>query len=238
MKKAVTLILALLCLSQAVPAQKKFKPWTQWNEKEALKILNDSPWGQTQVESDLSEMFYSPTSRSGDLAQGRLERGAFNRAMFLNVRIRFLSALPIRQAFARVFQLQQEQPSPQAEKQMLELIHRRFDEWIVVAVDYDSSDWRVSGPAMQLFASATTGTLKNDTYLELKNGSRNFLAAYQPPGSDGLGAQFFFAREVDDVPFIDADAGRVRFYSEVGSGLRLDMRFDVADFIYEGVLQY
>ena len=46
-------------------AQKKYKPWTEWTEKDAQKILDDSPWGQTQTDTDTSEMFYSPTTQGG-----------------------------------------------------------------------------------------------------------------------------------------------------------------------------
>src|SRR5262249_43866948 len=36
--------------------------WIGWSEKDAEKILNDSPWGRTQSDTNTSEMVYSPTN--------------------------------------------------------------------------------------------------------------------------------------------------------------------------------
>ena len=56
----------LLCSSLVfagnVPAQKAEKPWTEWTQKEAEKVLSSSPWAQAQVDTDTSEMTFSPTS--------------------------------------------------------------------------------------------------------------------------------------------------------------------------------
>src|SRR5215204_961231 len=52
-----SLLLAVFCCSAF--AQKE-KSWTEWSEKEAAKILNDSPWGQTQTEGKVE----APSSSS------------------------------------------------------------------------------------------------------------------------------------------------------------------------------
>jgi hypothetical protein len=223
---------ALLGLAQA--AEKKLKPWTEWSEKDAQKILDDSPWGQTQVETDTSEMFYSPTTGGGR----RAEQGALNQDTYLHFRIRFLSARPIRRAFARSMLLRQKSPNPQFEENLKQFAEQKSDAWIVVAVDYDSRDRRLSGPVMQILNSANTGVLKNKTYLELKNGRRLFLEEYRAPINDGMGAKFAFPRIVEGQPFIDASSGEVRFVSELTEKVRLNMRFKVTDMLYEGNLEY
>jgi hypothetical protein len=233
MNKTAIVLLMVCALVASVSAQKKMKPWTEWSEKDAQKILDNSPWGQTQVETDISEMFYSPTT------QGQQSRqGALNQATPTNFRIRFLSAKPIRQAFARVMEAQQKQPNPQLSERLRNFIDRKFDDLIVVAVAFDSKDGRFSGAAMQAFNSAITSTLKNNTYLEVKGGKRLFLEAYQAPSNDGLGAKFIFPRIVEGQPFIKPESGEVRFYSEIAGSLKLNMRFKVADMIYDGQLEY
>ena len=72
-----------------------------------------------------------------------------------------------------------------------------------------------------------------NTYLELNNGKRLFLQEYQPPGPDGLGAKFIFARLVDGLPFIDPGHRIVRFV-----GMGLNVQFKVADMMFGGVLEY
>ncbi len=242
MKRFAAISMFLLALSLAAAGkEKKVKPWTQWSGKEAQKILNDSPWGQTQVEADISEMFYTPTSSRSSASRG--ERGAFNQSMPLNFRIRLLSAKPIRQAFARFIESQQNAPNKQLSDSLLSFVERKFDQYIVVAVDYDSpsGDRRVSGPVMQTFNSAVADVLKNSTYIETKNGKRLFLQDYKPPAADGLGAKFIFSRMVDGQPFLEPDSGELRFYSDLTSlakGLVLNMRFKLSDMMYEGILEY
>ncbi|MGH9842100.1 MAG: hypothetical protein ACREEM_25380 [Blastocatellia bacterium] len=65
MKKIAIVWLSICLLALSVAAQKKMKPWNEWNEKDIQKMLNDSPWGQTQTETNTSEMFYSPTASGG-----------------------------------------------------------------------------------------------------------------------------------------------------------------------------
>jgi len=244
MKKTTALILSLCALAMVVSAQKKAKPWTEWNEKEVNKMLNDSAWGQTQNETNTSEMFYSPTTQGGARSTGvggssndRNSQGALNQATNIAYNIRLLSAKPIRQAFARRVMMQ----NPQMAEQLKAFAERQSDEYIVVAVDYNSADRRLSGPAMQQFNSANLATLKNTTYLETKDGKRVFLEQYMTPINDGMGAKFIFPRVVDGKPFVTRDSGFLRFYSEFpGSGntLKLNMRFKLSDMTYEEKLEY
>ncbi len=97
---------------------------------------------------------------------------------------------------------------------------------------------RFSGPAMQAFNSANTGLLKNVTYLERKDGKRQFLEDYKAPISDGLGAKFIFKRIVDGELFVTANSGEVRFYCELNQKTKLNMRFKIADMVYDGQLEY
>src|SRR5260370_12479441 len=123
MRKLITAVL-LITLVAAVGFAQKLKPWGEWSKKDVEKMINDSPWGQTQTETDTSQMFFSPTSdpnRSGTRStsndNSRLNQGATNQAVNLNFRIRFFSAKPIRQAIARMIELNQSSlPKETAEK--------------------------------------------------------------------------------------------------------------------------
>lgn len=234
MKKIAIALSLVFALTLAAGAQKKMKPWTEWSEKEVTKMLNDSPWGQTQNETNTSEMFYSPTSQGN--AGSRGQQGAYNQATNIGYGIRFLSAKPIRQAIARQVILK----NPQAAEQLKAFADQKSEKYVVLAVDFNSADRRLSGPAMQLFNSANIGLLKNNTYLERKDGKRVFIEQYLAPIDDGMGAKFIFPRAFEGKPFIDKDSGYVRFYAEFPGtpGLKLNMRFKVADMIYEDNLEY
>ena len=234
------IIAAMLAIS--IVAQKQYKPSSEWTEKDAQKILNDSPWGRTQVETDTSEMFFNPTANpavgSTSTSADRGERGATNQATSVNYHIRFLSARPIREALARAIEQAQKTPDPQLSSQLKSFVERDFADYIVVTVSFDTKDPRFANAPKEAFVGATAAILKTNTYLDRNDGKRLFLSDYRPPSSDGLGAKFIFPRSLDGKPFLSSDFSQVRFYSEVSRNVKLDMRFKVSDMVYNGVLEY
>jgi hypothetical protein len=210
-------------------------------------VLNHSGWGQTQTDTDTSEMVYTPISTPGSRPNSadragvnadRVARGAVNQAVSISYHVRLLSARPVRQAFMRMIELTQTKPDPEVLEGLRAFVDRDFSSFIVVAVDFDSTDGRFSGPALQAFSSATLGTLKNKTYLERKDGKRIFLMQYQAPIKDGLGAKFIFPRNVDNQQFIDVNSGTFRFYGEVSGQIKLNVTFKTAEMLYGGQLEY
>ena len=243
-KLSLSILLLATVITNTSHAQKKPKPWQEWSRKEAETILNDSSWGKTQTETDTSEMMFrpqaAPNARTGASNADPLrdERGgATNQATEVRYRIRFLSAKPIRQAFARLIALDQPTEDPKVKMYMNDFVERKFDKWIAVTVGFESRDQRFSSKAIQAFASATTGSLKNNTYLERKDGKRLYLHIYQAPSPDGLGAKFIFDRIVDERPFLNSESGEVRFVSEIAT-LNLNIRFKVGEMLYDGKLEY
>ena len=213
------------------------RPWTEWPKADAERILKDSPWSQTQVETDTSEMTYTPTAPGRNLGD-RNQAGAKNQALFVSYHIRLLSAKPVRQAFGRIIVLSQEKPNPQLVERLQDFIDRDFGDFVVIAVTFEGVDRRLSGPAMQSFNSATSETLKNKTYLELKNGKRLFLKEYISDQSDGLGAKFIFLRASEGRAFITKDDGSVRFYSEISGNIKLNVTYKISEMLYDGKFEY
>jgi hypothetical protein len=166
----------------------------------------------------------------------RADQGASNQAMSVNYHVRFLSAKPIRQAFARMIELQ-EKESKSVREQLGPFVERDFSEYIVVTVTFDASDNRFAGPVLQAFASATSGTLKTQAYLERSDGKRLFVMDYKPPINDGLGAKFVFPRMVDGQPFL-TDTGDVRFVAQLSDKITVNTKYKLHDMMYEGKLEY
>src|SRR5687768_13160041 len=106
MKRVLVLSMAALLFSVPLSASVQWekKPYTEWSEKEALKLLNDSPWGRTQVFSSPVTLFRGPT---GSTQQPTATTTA--NATHVNFRIRFLSAKPVRQAVTRLLEINQKQ---------------------------------------------------------------------------------------------------------------------------------
>ena len=261
----LTTAIALTVLFTVGAVAQREKPWTEWSKTEAEKMLTDSSWAQPQVETNTSEMTYSPTTGSasaprtaspnttasmrGEQAErnrNRSAEGAYNQAVETKYQIRFLSAKPIREALAAMIMLQQGDATSEDQKkkkellrtQMQEFVDRDFRDFVVIAVTFEANDGRLTGKAFEDFGAASAGTLKNNTYLERSDGQRIFLIDYRAPMGDGLGARFIFPRVLNGRPFLDVGMRELRFYSEVGPNTKLNRRFKVSDMVYKGKLEY
>ncbi len=251
MFKRVAGPLSLACLLAAgAAAQKAVKAWTEWSKSDAQKVLNDSAWGQTQTETDTSEMFFSPTTQGqGRTAAGgraaaaadqtgnnRANEGALNQATSVSFHARWLSAKPIRQAMAREILLR---GGGQLTPELRAFVDSPSDKRVVIAVTFETGDQRFGGKVMQAFNFASAGTLKNTTYLERKDGERIFVREYFTPQQNALGAaMFIFPRTHGEGPLLARDGGDVRFVSELSKTIKLDMKFKVSEMLYDGRLEY
>ncbi|HLF84354.1 MAG TPA: hypothetical protein VI837_09290 [Blastocatellia bacterium] len=228
------LVLVSTICSVAVFAQWNKKPYTEWSEKEAQKMLDDSPWGQTQTFSDTSQAF--DTGRRADSGQSRVADVSHT-----NFRIRFLSATPVRQAFSRIIELKQKEAmSDQLAAQLKAFVTPGgFPDFVVISVNVDSREQRAQlQQATVLLQTRTTAELKNNTYLLVKGGQRVFIQEFQTPKRDGLGAKFIFPRMVEGKPYITEASGEVQFYSELSKDYTLNMRFKVKEMMFDGKLEY
>src|ERR1051325_11940622 len=109
MNNPLRLLLAMLLIALPIAAQWNKKPYTEWSEKESLRLLTDSPWSQKQTFTDTSKNASVTTSRGA--AQSTI-------ADVINVTftMRLFSARPVRQAIYRVMELQRKGEMPEAMK--------------------------------------------------------------------------------------------------------------------------
>src|SRR4030095_6233236 len=151
-KRIVAGFITCVFLAVAVAGQKATKPWREWSNKEADRMLEDSPWAHTQVEENISQMTYSPTnsgrssqstgtSRGGNVVSGdtRGTEGALNQATAVKFRIRWLSARPIRQALARQTALREGKLTDR----LVAFAESPADDRVIIAVTFESNDQRL-----------------------------------------------------------------------------------------------
>ncbi len=221
---------------------------------EANKMLRLSGWAQMQVETDTSEMFYTPT-RMGTSAIGapsarsvsdqqsrnnnRADRGALNQAISVNYYVRFFSSRPIREALSKVALASVVEPGPKMIDQWQSFVDRDFGPFVVITVGYDSEDGRLLGPSIQAFAGATADTLKNNTYLERDDGKRVYVMDYRVPSGDGLGAKFIFPRRLENGDlFLKNPKGSVRFVADMSATVKLNVKFALSNMMVGDKLEY
>lgn len=212
------------------------KPYAGWSEKEAMKLLNDSPWGQTHTFTDMSRSFSTgpgsnPTARTTPSADASVRN--------VHIRVRILSARPVREAFARMIELNQKSKIPeQFAAQLKGFVARGFNDYVVVTLDCDSGESKEELQQVQaLLNNRTTADLKNNTYLQ-SGIQKVFLEDYQTPQSDGLGARLAFPRLVNGKPWLTTENEEIHFHSELSSTYKVDTRYKVRDMIYQGKLEY
>ena len=172
-----SLVLALGAYSAVA---QKTKPWTELSEKEAAKILNDSPWGQTQTEGEESRP--EQTSAITQVAAPRAAQRELSRegeaptenkpSRVVRYRTRFLSAKPVRGAFARIVLLKKGEGDEGLSTQLQGFVDRDFGDYVVVAVTAEAADARLVGATMQFLTNATADAFKDKVYLERKDGKR------------------------------------------------------------------
>jgi len=227
----------LLLFSLTTPAQWDKKPPAEWSEKDAQKLLNDSPWGKTQSFDSPMEAFRGPvTGRVGvNSPTGPTPRDAPH----LFFRVRFLSAKPVRQALSRQIELKQKSGmKEELAEQLKQFASGEFLEYIVVAVTADASDTGANLQEASALLRRDNAELKNTTFLEIKGGKRIFLQEFQPTRPDGFGARFIFQRLVDGKPFITPESEEIHFVAPLSDTYRLDRRFKIKDMMYGGKLEY
>src|SRR5215510_4841102 len=253
MRRILFVCSAMVLFATAVSAQKG-KPWTEWTDKEATRMLTDSAWAQTQTEltdsggsnsgpavtraaeakGNNANIVSSDASKSQESGENIGKAGS---SLSVKYYVSFLTAKPIRQAFIRMIELQRPDMTAEKVAELRTFVDRDFGEYVVVTLKLDGTDRKRIVPAMEEIATADAELLKTTTYLERKDGKRVALMEYRAPSTDGMGAKFVFPRTLDGQPFLDANSGELRVNIQVGK-TKLNRRFKVTDMMYEGKLEY
>lgn len=233
----------ILVLFTLTPFAQKTKSWMDWSQKDADKMLNDSAWGQTQavgggpavVGTTVMATSSAPSADVVRAVEEELNRNVKS-SMPVNYRVRFLTAKPVREALARLMLLSQENPSKESLEQLQAFIDRDFGDYVIIAVDIKRKGF--NDLVQNTFKEATLDLLKENTYLERKDGKRVSLIDYRVPAKeDGIGVNFVFPRTVDGKPLLSAENANVRFVCEFNK-LKINRSFKISEMMYDGKIEY
>jgi hypothetical protein len=202
--------------------------FSRWSMDKAVQMLNASPWAR-------QETFTRVISGVGSGISGEKE-------IYSTFYIRFLSARPIREAYARIQQINHGYDKMTAEER------RRFEQaqasnldmdvsrWIVVSVGYRSNDPNEESGLRRFFQGETVKTLKNKIYLSTPAFPQLELTQYFPPREESVGAKFVFPREVDGIPVLTKDCENItlEMLEFAGAKSRLRATFTVRQMLVGG----
>jgi hypothetical protein len=218
------------------------KPWLEWNMKETTKILNDSAWGQTQLETKQADGGSAAVTNTGS-SRNMIPRDASKDSpgaitSYIKYYSRLLSAKPVRQAIVRKLILDSPDMDAQRKEELKSFAEVTTSDFIVVAVVAEAKDRSMGNEALQAFKTSTLESLKESTYLERQDGQRVLLADFKAPIADGLGAKFVFPRTLNHQPFLDPGSGQLKFFCQLSKKIKLEARYKVSDMMYDGRLEY
>ena len=188
-------------LAVAATSWTNLEPFHQWPMDKAVKILNDSPWAK-------QETFTRVIRGVGSGISGEKE-------IYNTFYVRFLSARPIREAYARVQQIQYgyDAMSPEEKSQFDEAQSPNLDldvsRWIVLTVSFRSNDPNEESSVRRFFQSETVETLKTKAFLSTPTCPQVEIVAYFPQKEESVGAKFVFPREYDGLPVITKECSSV-----------------------------
>jgi len=252
-------IVFALCGSFSVGQKGCQKPYQKWDEAYALKILTNSAWSKQmaigrafsaaerigRVEgTDKGYTIGDNAAVASKNAQG-MDRGvgvAGEKEIIHSYTVRLFSAVPIREAFVRLFQIRNKYDQmPDGQRKQLDV---EFDKAltmdvsgiIVVTVSLDSNDRELKMEVDRQLHQATLGSLKHDAYL-IADKQRVALEDYRPPSGDGAGAKLLFPRTVGGRPVVEATTKELALEFFVpGVKHKIYVRWKVKDLLCENRL--
>jgi len=224
----ILLVLAALLLGSTAllssPPQLPDRPFRKWTREEALGILTSSPWAKQETYTQVI----------GGIGSGL----SGTKEIYSTFFVRFLSARPVREAFARMAQIQADYDKMgKDEKREFDSsldpgLKTDFHRWIVVTLGFRSNDPNVELRVRQFLEAQSTETMKSRAYLKTTHYQQLELEAYFPPLEDIVGAKFVFPRKIAGLPVVFPEDDMLIFELAVpGFDPDLTVRFDVAGMV-------
>lgn len=225
-KTSVILTLVLVSLIAISANGQEFwekKPYQSWSEKEARKLLTDSPWADRHT---LSQTIIQPLQSPGAARAGtnpleniegarspdpgaRTDEGRARQARpEIRYEVQFRSALPIRQAIVRLSQINAKYDEMAAEqkqafdKSVDAFLAKKFPDTVILYISFNSNVPVDEREMARHWQAQTTEQLKNFVFLILPGGEKVPLLGYAVAQGGSREFQFVFPRMHQGRPIV------------------------------------
>ena len=219
LKYAVFAVAALAPLGAADFWQDK--KFTEWNERQVRRVLEDSPWARSVTVPD-----DGGRSRRGSRAIGPAKAGKTSPTAppeappVVNAILRWHTALPVKQAVARMRFGDAAETSPEAAR----ILGREEKNYVLGVTN--------------LPASVLDGALQKSNFRIKLKGKQDIEAADVQPESQGrrVNLFLFFPRYAGGAPLIDIDDGEMEVQLSVGD-VKISRKFKLKEMLFGGKLE-
>lgn len=256
LRRAALAALAAACLTANTASaqgqqQAWSKPLAEWTREDAQKVLNASPWARSQTikveQRKTSRIAGAPNPIiGGNQAPMQTEAntatsGGAQAPVDYTFTLRLRSALPVRQALARLMQLdaaklKEKDRAAHETRTKGTLDCPACADNYVVTLSSRSEESRGSDPVYAAFAGARIDDIKRFVYLANDRGDRRALVHFVPPRSPGEEAVFFFPRlDEGGAPLLTPASRKLIFnVTKVEVSTVANFQIDVADITDKG----
>jgi hypothetical protein len=195
--------------------------------EEAVAVLTESPWAHKETY----------TSVLGGIGSGIAGEKEIYNTFF----VRLLSARPIREAYARMGQLQanydgmNRDQKRQLDRSLEPGLKLDVSRWIIITLSFRSNIPSEELRVRNFFSGQTTESMRNRVRLSTKQYQQLELEAYFPPLEDAVGAKFVFPRRVQGESVLMPEGDNLAFEVDI-PGFEPDLRvnFDAGRMALKG----
>ena len=208
------LVFALVITLPAFGQKHLQKPYTEWSKDEAMKVLTDFPWSdeyQSERGLDVNSRLRQAREQADTNISGSNRGNQGAQGVPPAVTVRLFSAMPVRQAFVRLQQIDAGYDKMNGDdKAKFDASKVSFleckickDYYVVTLTKFKDAAISVSNG---IFQTLKLSDVKGKIWLENDKGERRELTEFTPPKGETDKATFFFKR-TDDAgqPFYTAN---------------------------------
>ena len=195
------LLVVSLCAASASAQVWAKKEWKTWSKDDCRKILEDSPWARKE---QLGEVVQNAFGQSTQGTGRETEQ-------FIYYVIQFRSALPVRQAFVRLMQIERKYDKMSAEDRKAfdasagSFLAGKYEDSIVINVSYGSNVDKYARELKRIWQGYSELAPPQDITLTTSKGTRvKPLRIVSAPGG-AMEFNLIFPRLIDGEPFITSN---------------------------------
>ncbi len=238
---ALSVLFLLASMVLSAPFWQK-KPYSEWSQKDCVKILSNSPWAYPYATTGISlpGFMRSDGDIVGRTDVGSIAGGVGDREVHIYLRFRFVTSKAVKAAIGQSRLLAQPDNKELAQA-VADYIEQPPGDEVIAEVTFYSEP--AGHPALQtvqnFLRTSTIDTLKNKVWLSSSSSNAYCpIGRYVPPGANQPGALLFFPRTDDsDKPYFDGSESQILLHMET-SFETVDLKMKPKDMQFEGAFTF